>query len=52
MGADHRVPKLISIAVPNDESTAQELKSFAWWRNQNTPKGWTLDFRTRWWSCS
>jgi hypothetical protein len=52
VGADHRVPKLISIAAPNDESTAQKSISFARWRNQNTPNGWTSDFGTRWWRCS
>jgi hypothetical protein len=47
--AAYRVPKLISIAVPNEESTAQKSKSLARWRNQITPNRRTLDFGTRWW---
>jgi hypothetical protein len=37
VGATPRVPKLISIAVPNDESAAQNSNSFARRRNQITP---------------
>jgi hypothetical protein len=33
-GAAHHVPKLISIAVLKDESTAQKSKAFTRWRNQ------------------
>jgi hypothetical protein len=42
VGAAHPVQKLISIAVPIDESTAQKSKSLARWRNPIAPTGWNF----------